>query len=194
MADGSGPIRDAAAALRPPPLAWRRPAWLWAAIVLAVSAAWPLIFLNGEGGWAQLAAMSVGATILLALAAIGVAYAIRQPPRQRRHVVIYVLAASVFVAILAPFAFVGLLGFLVTAERNGDAAAFEIAGLSGDMAWALAPLALLVGAPCALVAGLALSLLGFRKTKPAPPGVLIARQQPNQSIAHDPRREIDHAN
>ncbi|MGE0044586.1 MAG: hypothetical protein AB7J28_04010 [Hyphomonadaceae bacterium] len=192
MADGSGPIREAAAALQAPALTWRRPGWLWAGIVLILSVAWPLFFLRAEGGWGQFAAICVGASLLLALGAIGAAHAIGKPPRLRRHVVIYVMAASVAVAFIAPFVFMALLDFLVTAERNGDQAAFEIAGLSGNMAWALAPLALLVGSPCALVAGLALSLLGFRKTPATPPGVLIARRRGDQTILHDPRREIDH--
>jgi hypothetical protein len=156
-------------ALAPPPLAWRRPVWLWALIALALSVAWPALFLRTEGGLAQFAAITVGAAFLLALAALAIAYRIGRPPKLRRHVIAYMVAAAAFCALVSPFAFLAILGALASSEHGGDVSGLEIAGLTPDMAWALAPLALAVGAPTAVVAGLALALLGFHKRPPAPP-------------------------
>ncbi|MGE3142163.1 MAG: hypothetical protein AB7L65_02480, partial [Hyphomonadaceae bacterium] len=137
-------------------------------------------------GIAQLSGLTIGSGLLLALAALWTAFAIGKPPRQRRHVMIYVLVGCAFTALLAPVAFVSLLGWMTGVERGVEGEGMAAAGLSPDMAWTLAPLAMLVSAPSALFAGLTLAVLGFRKPKPRPqepasaPGgdLVIARRTP----------------
>ncbi|MBI1188899.1 MAG: hypothetical protein GC206_16460 [Alphaproteobacteria bacterium] len=182
MADGSA-FRPVDAEYKQPPLVWRRPAWLWASLAFAIGVVWPLFFLSRDGGLAQLAAISVGAALLLAFGVIAIGDKIRRPPTLRRHIVIIVLACTGVVALFAPFVFVGLLGLLAGIESSLDEPGLKIAGLSQSMAWALAPIAFLVGAPSAIAAALTLSILGFRREKPGAPGVLIARRAPE--LTHD---------
>ena len=182
-------VQDAPAAPAPTLLTWRQPAPVWFVLVLALSVAWPLLFLRNEGGWAQLAAICVAVALLVSLGSISAAAALGRPARQRRHVVIHVLAASGLAALLAPFAFTGLVGLLAGVERGDGSSGFEIAGVSPDMAWALAPLALAVGAPCALVAGLALSLIAFRKTLAPQDGVLIATRADARALTDEGRAD-----
>ncbi|MBL8548846.1 MAG: hypothetical protein JNJ73_02595 [Hyphomonadaceae bacterium] len=134
-----------------------------------MSLAWPALFLRSEGGVAQFATITAGAAFIVAILAIAVAYAIGRPPLQRRHVVAYMVIAAAFCALLSPLVFVCMIGFAAKAEYGGDASGFEVAGLSPDMAWALAPLALAAGAPTSIVAGLALSVLCFAKRRAASP-------------------------
>jgi hypothetical protein len=160
-------------ALAPPALAWRRPVWLWAPVAFAISVAWPALFLRSEGGLAQFAAITTGVAFVLAVVALALGYAIGRPPLQRRHVVAAMVIAAALCALLSPLAFIWLIGAVTETEYGGQAPGPEIAGLSPDMAWALAPLALAVGAPASVFAGLALALIGFekRKARPAPPQI-----------------------
>jgi hypothetical protein len=167
--------------LAPPPLAWRRPAWLWLTLALALSVAWPVLFLKSEGGLAQFAAITAGAAFLIALIALSIAYAMRKPPLLRRHVIAYMVVAAAFCALVSPLAFIALLGALAQSEYGGEASGLEIAGLSPEMAWALAPLALAVGAPASVVAGLALAFLGFRKPKHGQPAAPLALRRLSES-------------
>lgn len=187
MADGSA-FRPADAEYKRPPLTWRKPAWLWASLAFAIGVVWPLVFLSRDGGLAQLAAISVGAALLLSVGVIAIGAQIGRPPMLRRHVVIVVLICTGMVALLAPFVFVGLLGLLAGLESSLDEPGLKIAGLSQGMAWALAPIAFLVGAPSAIAAALTLSILGFRREKPATPGVLLARRAPE--LTHDKSARI----
>jgi hypothetical protein len=157
-----------------PVLTWRRPVWLWGLIAIALGAGWPLLFLNRESGLAQLAAVLVGAALLSAFGAIAVAYRIRRPPSSRGQVIAFVLAAMAFWALAAPFVYAGLAG-PPAADGQEPAAGLEIAGVKPAMAWVIAPLALAVGAPTALAAGLVFSALCFRRRSP---DVLVARQIP----------------
>jgi len=183
MPDGSAfrPPQDAQ--YHRPALVWRQPAWLWASLAFAIGVVWPLLFLSRDGGLAQLAAISVGAALLLSFGTIVIGEKLKRPPRMRRHIVIVVLACTGVVALFAPFVFVGLLGLLAGIESGSGEPGLKIAGLSAGMAWALAPIAFLVGTPSALAAALTLSLLGFKREKPGAAGVLVARRVPE--LTHD---------
>jgi hypothetical protein len=143
-------------------------------MTVALGAGWPLLFLNRESGLAQLAAVLVAAALVSAFGALAIACGIGRPPRSRGQVIVYVLAATAFWALVAPFAYAALAGG-PAAPGQEPAARFEIAGVKPAMAWAIAPLALAVAAPTALAAGFVLSALCFRKRSP---DVLVARQIP----------------
>jgi hypothetical protein len=178
MADGANFLNTSEAATTHPRLTCRRPVWLWGAATFAIGAGWPLLFLSREGGFAQLAAVSVGSALLIAFASLAIAYRIGRPPRLRRHVVIYVLVATSLVALIAPFVYLGLLRMFPVPEGAPAGSDFQIAGIKAEMAWAVAPLSLAVGAPAALLAGLAYALIGFRKPAGIPRDVLAARRTP----------------
>jgi hypothetical protein len=156
-----------------PALTWRRPIWLWGLTTFGLGAGWPLLFLNRESGLAQLAAVLVGAALLAAFCALAIAYRVGRPPRSRGQVIVYVLAATAVWALAAPFAYAALAE--APAGGQEPVARFEIANIKPAMAWAIAPLALAVGAPTALAAALVFSTLCFRKRSP---DVLVARQIP----------------
>jgi MFS family permease len=149
-----------------PALRWREPAWLWLAVALALSVGWPVVALDAGFGLT----LTIGFAVAFATgAALGTARAFQaagRPPRARRDVVFMVLVYGALTAMVAP---------VLAASFSG---AIGTQGYSWSMATAMWPLAIMLGAPVALFAGLAVSLVMFTKPPPREPdleAVALAR-------------------
>lgn len=152
---------------RIPPLTWRKPAWLWSplALALALGAAYALFYQDGSVARAVLAAGAL--TFALALATLSAGWALGHPPRTHRIVVLHVLAAAVIVALAAPWGF----------------SALQAKGAGADLALALAPLAALLGLPLALISGLIFSLTALTRPRPEKP---LELTEDDARYAHQP--------
>jgi hypothetical protein len=130
---------------RIPPLEWRKPAFIWTPLALALAIGWPAAALPNDVALQRLA-LVVGAVVFaLALLTLGASWALGRAPRTRRVVVLHVLFAGVLSALAAPFVLIELLAFVAGAERAGN--------FSAAMSMALTPLALVFGLPMALISG-----------------------------------------
>lgn len=158
---------------RIPPLTWRKPAWLWSplALALALGAVYALFYQDGSVARAVLAAGAV--VFVLALATLSAGWALGHPPRAHRIVVLHVLAASVIVALAAPWGFSALLAAEVKQAK----------GAGADLALALAPLAVLLGLPLALISGLIFSLTALTRPRPEKP---LELTEDDARFAHQP--------
>lgn len=131
---------------RIPPLEWRKPAFIWTPIALALAIGWPAAAFANEVALQRLALIAGAVVFALALVTLGASWVLGRAPRTRRAVVLHVLFAAVLVAALAaPFVLTELLAFIAGAERAGN--------FSASMSMALTPLALVFGLPMALVSG-----------------------------------------
>lgn len=144
-----------------PPLVWRKPAFLWTPVSLALAIGWPVGAFYNEPALQRLALAFGGLMFALALLTLGAAYALRQAPRARRNVVQHVLFAGALTALAAPFLLTRLLAAVADAARDGADANFAPA-----MAWALTPLTLGAGLLLALVSGLLFALVALRRRRP----------------------------
>lgn len=137
-------------------MAWREPAFLWTPLALAVAVGWPTaLFLNDPD--LQSVALVLGLGVFaIALLTLGAAWALGRPPRSRRVVAMHVLAAATLAALAAPFFLPELLTLVV--EPNDQATRFDIA-----MALAMAPLALVICLPIALVSGMAFAWIALTR-------------------------------
>jgi len=132
------------------PLAWRRPAALWTPVALALAVGWPAYALHEQTGFAALmfGAGAIGMT--LSLAALGGAWALGRPPRTRKSVIRNITWTGAVIAAAAPFLLVNLPGA-------------HVDGLARETPFAMAPLALLLGLPISLFAGVVFSLVALVK-------------------------------
>jgi len=136
------------------PLAWRKPAFLWTPLALALAIGWPYLAFREDGALANMALIASAFVYALALTTLGVAWAFGRAPRSRREVVLHVVIAGAIAALGAPYALTRLLG--ATAEEGG--AAFSL-----PMALGVTPLAIVLGLPIALISGLAFALVALRR-------------------------------
>ncbi len=113
--------------------------------------------LQEEPGMAQMAAIVGGIAFAIAAVSLGAAWLLGRPPRQRRTVIAHLLTAGAIAALASPFVFATLLDVL--AQNEGAAES----GLPNRIAWALAPLALMLGLPLALFGGLVFSYVAMVK-------------------------------
>jgi MFS family permease len=134
-----------------PPMRWREPVLLWAPVAFALSVGWPILALGSGLGLTLLVAFGVAFTTFAALAFVRAMQAVRKPPRARRDIVLLFLAFGAVAAIAAPVLAAGFSGAVGTQ------------GYAMGMATAMWPLGLMLGAPIALFAGLAFSLVMFIK-------------------------------
>ncbi len=134
---------------RIPPLTWRRPAFLWTPIALALGIGWPAALFYQDGGPQRLALTAGAAVFAIALATLGVSWAIGRAPKARREVVVHVVLAGVIALLAAPFLLTRLLATVAEGAHDGAAQSFTL-----GMSLAMAPLALVVGLPIALVSGI----------------------------------------
>ncbi len=146
-----------------PSLSWRKPAWAWAPIGLALGLGWPALALRQESGLGALVLIGGALTFALAFMSLGLAWALRRPPRTYKTVLTHILSAGLIVALAAPFAFTHLLEWISKTE-GGDGAL----GLPERLNVLLWPLALLIGLPVICFAGGVFALLAFVKPPPIP--------------------------
>lgn len=128
---------------RVPPLAWRKPAFIWTPLALAAAIAWPLLLFRDDPGPQRLSLLALFATFAITLLSLGISWAIAKPPRTRRVVVLHVVLAAAAVALIGPFFVSGLIS------------AGAIAPL------AMTPIAIVLGLPIALISGLIFALLAL---------------------------------
>lgn len=165
-----------AASDRDPGLAWRRPAPLWALLALTIALGVPALVLMGEDGMGQLTLIVAALSNTAALLSLMFATAIGRMPRSRREVMLHVLWLGVFAALASPLAF----QILLTAMEGVEAPEGPI-GLSSFLPFALTPLSLFVGLPIALLGGLCLAFLAFRRAPAEAPVMTLT----------EPAREAD---
>ncbi len=141
------------------PLTWRRPAFIWTPLALAIAIGWPAALFTEEPSLQRLALVAGMAVFAIALVTLGASWALGKAPRARRVVVVHVLVAGALIAVISPFVLTQLLAALANYEENTAAAA----SLSIDMALAMAPLALIIGLPMALVSALLFAWLALTR-------------------------------
>ena len=137
---------------RIPPLAWRKPAFLWTPLALAVAIGWPAAVFYDEPAMQRTALIVGGAAFAIALTTLGASWLIGRAPKARRIVVLHVVLAGAAASLCAPF---------VLTETLALASGGERADASLAMAAAAAPLALVLGLPMALVSGLLFAWLAL---------------------------------
>lgn len=158
---------------RMPPLEWRKPAFIWTPIALALAIGWPAAAFANDIALQRLTLVAGAIVFALALLTLGASWALGRAPRTRRVVVLHVLFAGVLAAVAAPFVLTQLLALVADAERVGSAQ-----NLSAAMSMAMTPLALVLGLPVALVSGTVFAWLALSR----------ARQElPEDRVAHDVR-------
>lgn len=136
---------------RIPPLMWRRPAFLWTPVALALAIGAPTAVFYDDPG-VQRAMFLAGVSVFTAaLLILGVAWAVGRAPRTRRDVVACVVTVGALAAFAAPFAMTELLA-AIAPERPSLA-----------MAMAMTPLALLIGLPSALLAGVVFAWTALKR-------------------------------
>jgi hypothetical protein len=143
-----------------PPLQWRAPAFVWTPIALAVSIGWPAGLFYNEVVLQRLLLIAGASVFAIALATLGVGWALGQAPRARRVVVLHVVVAGAIVAFGAPFVLTELLGAVADYENAGSGQNFTFA-----MSLAMTPLALVLGLPIALVSGIVFAWVALKRPR-----------------------------
>jgi hypothetical protein len=139
------------------PLTWRKPALLWTPIALALAIGWPAALFYNDPAPLRLALVAGAAMFALALISLGASWGLGRAPRTRRIVVLHVVLAGVIVALTAPFVLIELLALVADYERQGAGDGFTFA-----MSLAMAPLALVIGLPVALVSGMVFAWVALK--------------------------------
>lgn len=127
---------------RIPQLVWRRPAFLWTPISLALAIGWPAALFYQDQGPRRLALAALFVVLALALLSLGASWILGHPPKARRTVVLHVVVAGAIAALAAPFVFSWALAPLGAGEELSLAGSF-----------AMTPLALVLCLPVALISG-----------------------------------------
>jgi hypothetical protein len=130
------------------PLIWRRPSLLWTPLALALAIGWPSALFYNDPGLQRLTLVAGSAVFALALLTLGGSWLIGRAPRTRRIVVVHVVMAGAIAAIAAPFVLTELLAAVADYQHAGAGQNFTFA-----MSLAMAPLALVLGLPIALISG-----------------------------------------
>lgn len=147
---------------RIPPLAWRKPAFLWTPIALTFAIGWPAALFYEEHGPQRLAIASLFVVFAIALVTLGASWVAGKPPRSRRVVVLHVVTAGVIAALAAPFMLTWLLGVVAEYEHQGAAEQFSFA-----MSFATTPLVVMLGLPVVLVSGIVFAWTALKRGVPA---------------------------
>ncbi len=140
---------------RIPPLAWRRPAFLWTPLALTLAIGWPAGLFTSDSGIQQLALVVSAAAFAIALVSLGASWMIGYAPRARRVVVLHVVIAGALASLAAPFI---LTQILAAYQSIG-------AGKIFTMALAMAPLTLVLGPPIALVSGVVFAWVALARRR-----------------------------
>lgn len=131
------------------PLTWRKPAFIWTPIALAMAIGWPATLFYNNSGPQRVALISGLIVFALALISLGAAWAMGHAPKARRIVVAHVVVAGAVTALLSPFVLTWILGAVADYGQTGAGEQFTVA-----MSMSLAPLALLLGLPISLISGI----------------------------------------
>lgn len=143
---------------RIPPLSWRKPAFLWTPIALALSIGWPLALFYEDIGPQRMAIAALFVVFAIALITLGASWVMGRPPKSRRIVVLHVVTAGVIAALAAPFVLTSLLAFVA---HEGAAQQFSLA-----MSFATTPLVVMVGLPVVLVSGIVFAWTALKRSTP----------------------------
>jgi hypothetical protein len=143
---------------RIPPLTWRRPAFLWTPIALALAIGWPAALFWDDRGPVRVAIAALLIVFALALVSLGASWVMGRAPRSRRVVVLHVVAAGVVAALAAPFVLTWALATVAEYEHEGAAEHFTLA-----MSLATTPLVLMLGLPVVLVSGIVFAWLALKR-------------------------------
>jgi hypothetical protein len=139
---------------RIPPLTWRKPAFLWTPLALALAISWPLALFYGNPGSQRLAVTALFAVFGLSLITLGARWAMGKAPKMRSIVVSHIVLVALLIALLSPFA----LGQLLGGARAGEQVTFS-------MSLSVLPLILLVGLPIALISGVLFAWTALTRPK-----------------------------
>lgn len=140
---------------RIPQLVWRRPAFVWTPLALALAIGWPAALFYQNQGPRRLALAALFVVFALALFSLGASWIIGRPPKARRIVVLHVVIAGAVAALSAPFVLTWLLES-VASGRAGEE-------LSMAASFAMTPLALVVGLPVALISGIVFAWIALAR-------------------------------
>jgi hypothetical protein len=140
---------------RIPPLRWRRPAFIWTPIALALAIGWPAALFYDDAGPQRLAVATLFLVFTLALASLGARWLIRQAPKSRRIVVLHVVLAGALTALMAPFVLKGLLAALAGSATEADEPL--------SLALATTPLVVMIGLPVVLVSGIVFAWVALER-------------------------------
>lgn len=146
---------------RIPPLTWRKPAFLWTPIALALAIGWPAALFFEEPNPQRFAISSLFVVFAIALTSLGVSWFTGRPPKTRRVVVLHVLAAGMIGALLAPFILTWLLELVAAYEHDGAAEHFSLA-----MSLATTPLVVMIGLPVVLISGIVFAWVALKRGVP----------------------------
>ncbi|MBL8545885.1 MAG: hypothetical protein JNL81_05435 [Hyphomonadaceae bacterium] len=142
------------------PLAWRKPAFLWTPIALALAIGWPAALFYEALAPQRLTIAALFAVFALALISLGASWALGRAPRSRRIVVLHVVMAGVATAIAAPFVLTWLLS-TTRFETNGEAEHVSLA-----MSFATTPLVVMIGLPVVLISGIVFAWTALKRDTP----------------------------
>ena len=140
------------------PLSWRKPAFLWTPLALAMAIGWPAAPFSGDPGLQRLAIVAGLVVFAVALVTLGLNWVLGRAPKERRVVVMHVITAGALAAIAAPFVLTELLALVANYQHRGAGDNFSL-----SMALAMTPLALLLGLPISLVSGLIFAWVAFHR-------------------------------
>jgi len=147
---------------RIPPLTWRKPAFLWTPIALALAIGWPAALFYEEPNPQRFAISSLFVVFAIALISLGVSWFTGRPPKTRRVVVLHVVSAGIIGALLAPFVLTWLLSLVAEYEHDGAAEHFSLA-----MSLATTPLVVMIGLPVVLISGIVFAWVALKRGVPA---------------------------
>lgn len=143
---------------RIPPLAWRKPAFLWTPLALALAIGWPTGLFYNDPGPQRAVLVALFVVFALALVTLGATWAMGHAPKTRRTVIVHVVVAGAITSLLAPFVLTELLATISRGEAESGDGAFTLA-----MALSMAPLALVVGLPITLLSGIVFAWIALTR-------------------------------
>lgn len=147
---------------RIPPLTWRKPAFLWTPIALALAIGWPAALFYQEPSPQRFAIASLFIVFAIALISLGASWIVGRPPKTRRVAVLHVVTAGAIAALLAPFVLTWLLSLVAEYEHEGAAEHFSLA-----MSFATTPLVVMMGLPVVLISGILFAWIALKRGVPA---------------------------
>jgi MFS family permease len=147
---------------RIPPLTWRKPAFLWTPIALALAIGWPAALFYQEPSPQRFAIASLFVVFAIALISLGASWLAGHPPKTRRVAVLHVVTAGAIAALLAPFVLTWLLSLVAEYEHEGASEHFSLA-----MSFATTPLVVMLGLPVVLISGILFAWIALKRGVPA---------------------------
>jgi len=140
------------------PLTWRKPAFLWTPIALALAIGWPAALFYEEPNPQRFAIAALFIVFAVALVTLGASWVMGRPPKSRRVVVLHVVTAGIIATLLAPFVLTWLLSLVAEYEHEGAGEHFSLA-----MSIATTPLVVMVGLPVVLLSGIVFAWIALKR-------------------------------